>query len=117
MRTGTVLSYNTQEFGQSNGVVNELLSPSTVKCFDEHGGEYIVGRGQGHKHENQDSQFCEGLRQRFGITVGPCQKEVHGAEAVRDAKSQFVQRVKAQPKINHGLPVRIMASNPKDYCD
>lgn len=108
MRTGTVLAYNTQEFGQSNGVVNELLTPSTVKCSDEHGGEYIVARGQGHKHEDQNSQFCEGLRQRFGIPVGPCQKEIHGADAIQEAKFVFVKRIIAQPKINHGIPVRVV---------
>lgn len=114
MRIGTVLSYNTKEFGPSNGVVNELTSPSTVKCFDEHGGEYIVARGQGHKHKDQQSGFCTGLRTRFGIEVGPCQKSTFGADVVHAEEDSFAKKYtglnKFLRKIKIGLPSRVTTS-------
>lgn len=115
MRVGTVLSYNTKEFGPSNGVVNELLSPNQVKTFDEHGGEYIVNRGQGHKHDNQQSEFCQGLRTRFGIEVGPCQKSTFGADVVHAAENTFARKVgrlsKWMQKIKIGKPSRVLPTS------
>ena len=114
MRIGTVLSYNTKEFGQSNGVVNELLTPSSVKCSDEHGGEYIVNRGQGHKHKDQQSQFCQDLRTRFNVTVGPCQKTTFGAEIVHAAENTFAKKVGKMNRffraLKIGKPSRVVVS-------
>lgn len=112
MRVGTVLSYETAERGPSFGVVSELVSPNEVVAKDQGGDSYRVRRGQAHKIQNQNSDFCTELRDAVGITeFGPCQKEIFGADVIRQAEGKFVQIIHATPKVQHGHPVRVVISD------